>query len=185
LLLISRIMSERNPMYQHPEWDLPGTPKALIGQEPLTEGAADEAEATVATPPQPEANPERSLDVATIIRAFMTDAYPLPEDAPLRIAVGKEASLTLYPNQEAVEYQQQTTEHAIYLRAGKAGEFAVALTPVHPVGGSQEPTPAPPQGSLPDTAAGSDETLLLSAGDATAPAEDPESTSPPQTSGNG
>jgi hypothetical protein len=85
-------MSERNPMYQHPEWDLPGTAKALIGVQPVAEGASDAPEANVPHPSQ-------------------------PETAPLRIAVGQDASLTLHPQEEAVEYRQETPQHTIYLRS--------------------------------------------------------------------
>jgi hypothetical protein len=108
-------MAERK---KRPEIDIPTLPKALIGLEP---GQT-----------QPEPTAERALDIPTIVRAFQTDAYPLPEGAPLRIAVSDEASLTIYPKQEAIEYRQQTAEHVIYLRASKRGEVAFSVTPMPP-----------------------------------------------------
>jgi hypothetical protein len=87
-------MAERN---KHPEIDIPTPPQALIGlapEQPLAEPAA-----------------ESVLDIPTIIRAFQTDAYPLPDGAPLRIAVSNEASLTLYPRQgqSSTASRQQNT----------------------------------------------------------------------------
>jgi hypothetical protein len=109
-------MAERKD--KRPEIDIATPPKALIGREPGQ------------TLPEPEA--ERPLDIPTLIRAFQTDAYPLPDGAPLRIAVSDEASLTLSPHQEAIEYRQQTPEHVIYLRASKRGEVAFSVTPKPP-----------------------------------------------------
>jgi hypothetical protein len=91
VLLVSRTMSERNPMYQHPEWDLPGVPKALIGAEPVPEFSTDPRPAN---DPQPETKQEKPLDTPSLIRLFQTDAYPLPEGQPVRITVGTETSLT-------------------------------------------------------------------------------------------
>src|ERR671915_194327 len=93
-------MSERN---KHPEIDIQTPARALIGYEPIQD--------------LPETKPEETLDIPSLIRLFQTDAYPLPESAPLQIAVGKETSLTLFPHEEALEYRQQTPEHTIYLRA--------------------------------------------------------------------
>jgi hypothetical protein len=108
-------MAERK---RHPAIDISTPPKALIGLEPtqhLAEPTAQEA-----------------LDIPSLIRLFQTDAYPLPEGAPLRIAVSDEASLTISPKREAIEYRQQTAEHVIYLRASKRGEVAFSLTPKPP-----------------------------------------------------
>jgi hypothetical protein len=108
-------MAERK---KRPEIDIPTPPQALIGFAPEH--------------PHPETTAEKPLDIPTIIRAFQTDAYPLPDSAPLRIAVSDEASLTLYPQQDAIEYRQQTPEHVIYLRASKRGEVAFSVTPKPP-----------------------------------------------------
>jgi hypothetical protein len=152
-------MSERNPILQHPEWDIPGSPKALIGHDPVPDAPSAVPEDLMSHVSAPETEAETPLDIPSLIRLFQTDAYPLPESAPLRIAVSKEASLTLYPNNEAVEYQQQTKEHAIYLRAAKSGEFAFSLTPVQPVGESQAVSQIPPEEPRPDTGAVSNERL--------------------------
>jgi hypothetical protein len=109
-------MAERKN--KHPEIDIATPPRALLGLEPGQ------------TLPEPKA--EEALDIPTIVRAFQTDAYPLPEGAPLRIAVSDEASLTIYPNQAAIEYRQQTAAHVIYLRASKRGEVAFSVTPKPP-----------------------------------------------------
>src|SRR5918998_3830501 len=121
-------MSERD---KHPEIDIQTPARALIGLEPAQD--------------VPEPTPDRALDIPSLIRLFQTDAYPLPESAPLQIAVGKETSLTLYPKDEALEYRQQTPEHTIYLRASKAGDLAFSFTPTPPVAGSQEQSPLPPE----------------------------------------
>jgi single-strand DNA-binding protein len=152
-------MSERNPMYQHPEWDLPGSPKALIGHDPVPDAPSAVPEDLMSHVSAPETAAEPTLDIPSLIRLFQTDAYPLPESAPLRIAVSTEASLTLYPNNEAVEYQQQTKEHAIYLRAAKSGEFAFSLTPLQPGGESRVVSQIPPDDSRPDTGAVSNDRL--------------------------
>src|ERR687895_910149 len=125
-------MSERK---KHPEIDIQTPARALIGLEPVQD--------------LPETKPEEPLDIPSLIRLFQTDAYPLPESAPLRIAVGKDTSLTLYPKDEALEYRQQTPEHTIYLRTSKRGELAFSFTPTPPVTATQEPSP-PPQHSLPE-----------------------------------
>jgi single-strand DNA-binding protein len=164
-------MSERNATYQHPEWNLPGAPKALIGQDPVPAASSDVAEDLVSNAPRPETQAENPLDIPSLIRLFQTDAYPLPESAPVRIAVSKEATLTLYPNNEAIEYQQQTKEHAIYLRAGKSGEFAFSLTPVQPVGETQEVSQTPPEDSPPDTVPVSDDRLRPTPGETPDPAQ--------------
>jgi hypothetical protein len=177
-LLISRIMSERNPLYQHPEWDIPGSPKALIDLDPVPEASSDLAEDLVSNAPQPETEPENPLDIPSLIRLFQTDAYPLPESAPVRITVSKEATLTLYPNNEAVEYQQQTKDHTIYLRAGKSGEFAFSLTPVQPVGETQAVSQTPPEGSHPVTVTVSDDRLHSTLGETTEPVETPDPAHP-------
>jgi hypothetical protein len=93
----------------------------------------------------PEREPAEALDIPSLIRLFQTDAYPLPESAPLQIAVGKETSLILYPKDEALEYRQQTPEHIIYLRASKAGELTFSFTPTAPSAARQEPASPPPQ----------------------------------------
>jgi hypothetical protein len=108
-------MAERK---KHPEIDIATPPQALIGLRPGQN--------------LPETKAENALDIPTIIRAFQTDAYPLPEGAPLQIAVSDEACLTIYPQQDAIEYRQQTSEHLIYLRASKQGEVAFSVTPKPP-----------------------------------------------------
>jgi hypothetical protein len=127
-------MAERK---KRPEIDIPTPPKALIGLEPGQ------------TLPEPKA--EEALDMPTIVRAFQTDAYPVPDGAPLRIAVSDEASLTIYPKQEAIEYRQQTAEHVIYLRASKRGEVAVSVTPKPLL--ESEPMGSEPQGRRPASSA--------------------------------
>ena len=121
-------MAERK---KHPEIDIQIPARALIVLEPVQD--------------VPETTPEETLDIPSLIRLFQTDAYPLPERAPLQIAVGKETSLTLYPKDEALEYRQQTPEHTIYLRASKAGDLAFSFTPTSPTAASQESSPTPPQ----------------------------------------
>jgi hypothetical protein len=116
VLRFAELMAERKD--RRPEIDIPTPARALIGLEPGQ------------TQPEPEV--ERPLDIPTIIRAFQTDAYPLPDGAPLRIAVSDEASLTLYPQQDALEYRQQTAEHVIFLRASKRGEVAFSVAPKAP-----------------------------------------------------
>jgi hypothetical protein len=116
VLRFAQRMGERKD--KRPEIDIPTPPHALIGLVPAQ------------SLPEPAA--ERPLDIPTIIRAFQTDAYPLPDGAPLRIAVSDEASLTLYPQHEAIEYCQQTPEHVIYLKASKRGEVAFSVTPKPP-----------------------------------------------------
>jgi hypothetical protein len=90
-------MAERN---KHPEIDIQTPVRALIGLEPQQD--------------PPETKPEEALDIPSLIRLFQTDAYPPPESAPLQITVGKETSLTLYPQDEALEYRQQTPEHTFF-----------------------------------------------------------------------
>ena len=154
-------MSERN---KYPEIDIQTPARALIGLEPVQN--------------LPERKPEEALDIPTIVRAFQSDAYPLPESAPLQIAVGKETSLTLYPQDEALEYRQQTPEHTIFLRATKRGEFSFSFTPTPPVAGSQEPAPIPPDNSFPETVPVSEEPLLPEPAQALVPAQQPEKPTP-------
>jgi hypothetical protein len=113
VLRFAQLMAERK---KQPEIDIQTPARALIGLEPRQ------------TLPEPTA--ESALDIPTIIRAFQTDAYPLPDGAPLRIAVSDEAPLTLSPKLDAIEYRQQTPEHVIYLRASKRGEVAFSVTPI-------------------------------------------------------
>jgi single-strand DNA-binding protein len=162
-------------MYQHPEWDLPGVPKALIGQEPVPEGTPP-----APPPPQPEAAAQNTRDIPSLIRLFQTDAYPLPEGQPVRIAVGKESSLTLHPNEEAVEYRQETPEHTIYLRAGKAGGLNFSFTPrPKPPVRHEPPTPSP-QGAEPDTVPFRTEALPAPEPEPTAQGESPTPAQSPQ-----
>jgi hypothetical protein len=170
-------MAERN---KHPEIDIQTPVRALIGAEPISapEPAEEVRRAEVdGDTLLPQQLPV--LDIPTIVRAFQTDAYPRPDDAPLQIAVGKETSLTLYPKDEALEYRQQTPEHTIYLRASKAGEVAFTWTPTPRVSATQEPPPALPQGSLPETVPVGDEVPLPAAGEPGDPAEKPEATTHP------
>jgi hypothetical protein len=156
-------MSERN---KYPEIDIQTPARALIGLEPLQN--------------LPERKPEEALDIPTIVRAFQSDAYPLPEGAPLHIAVGKETSLTLYPQDEALEYRQETLEHTIYLRASKRGELAFSFTPTPPVTASQEPSPTPPQNSFPETVPVREEALQPISSDLAEPVQKPTPVTPPK-----
>jgi hypothetical protein len=154
-------MSERN---KHPEIDIQMPARALIGLEPVQD--------------VPERTPEEPLDIPSLIRLFQTDAYPLPESAPLQIAVGKETSLTLYPQDEALEYRQQTPEHTIYLRTSKRGELAFSFTPTLPVAVSQEPSPIPPQNSFPETVSVGEEVVLPEPAQAGEVAQQPKANTP-------
>jgi single-strand DNA-binding protein len=163
LLLHSAAVSERNPLHKHPEWDIPADGKALIGAQPVSKADTTEEVRLPDAPgdmlliPQlPVPEPDEPLDIPSLVRLFQTDAYPIPENAPLRITVGEQSSLTLYPHQEALEYRQQSKEHTIYLRASKAGEVAFSFTPTTPSAGTQEPL-SPPS-SLSEK--GKEETLL-------------------------
>jgi single-strand DNA-binding protein len=79
----------------------------------------------------------------------------------VHIAVGNETSLTLFPQDEALEYRQETPEHTIFLRASKGGELAFSFTPTPPVAVSQEPSPIPPENYLPETVpVGGEEAML-------------------------
>jgi single-strand DNA-binding protein len=150
---------------KHPEIDIQTPARALIGFEPVHD--------------LPERTPAEVLDIPTIVRAFQSDAYPLPENAPLRIAVGKETSLTLFPQDEALEYRQQTPEHTIYLRASKRGELAFSFTPTQPATDIQEPQmPNAPQNSPPEPVPVSEETLLPEPAQAVVPAQQPEKPTP-------
>jgi hypothetical protein len=157
-------MSEqnRNP---HPEIDIPATAHALIKAEPL---------------PAPEPELEEPLDIPSLVTLFQTDAYPLPESAPLQIAVGKETSLTLYPQDEALEYRQQTPEHTIYLRTSKRGELVFSFTPTPPGAVRQEPSPLPPENSFPETVPVDDEAVLPEPAQAEMPAQQPDAPTPPK-----
>jgi single-strand DNA-binding protein len=154
-------MAERD---KHLEIDIQPPARALIGAEPVQH--------------QPERKPEEVLDIPTIVRAFQSDAYPLPEGAPVRIAVGKETSLTLFPQDEALEYRQETPEHTIYLRASKRGELAFSFTPTPPVTATQEPSP-PPQHSLPETVPVIEEALQSAPSALAEPAQKPDQATPP------
>jgi single-strand DNA-binding protein len=152
-------MAERN---KHPEIDIQTPVRALIGLEPVQD--------------LPERTPDRALDIPSLIRLFQTDAYPLPESAPLQIAVGKETSLTLYPQDEAMEYRQQTPEHTIYLRTSKAGELAFSFTPTASPAARQEPTPTPPQDFWPKPVPVSEAALLPEPAHTAEAAQQPEAT---------
>src|SRR5918992_4688904 len=154
-------MAERK---KHPEIDIQTPARALIGLEPVQD--------------LPETTPEEPLDIPSLIRLFQTDAYPLPESAALQIAVGKETSLTLYPQDEALEYRQQTPEHTIFLRATKRGEFSFSFTPTPRVAVSQEPSPIPPENSSPEPIPVSEEALLPEPAHAVVPAQQPEKPTP-------
>jgi hypothetical protein len=156
-------MSERN---KHPEIDIQMPARALIGLEPMQN--------------LPERTPAEALDIPSLIRLFQTDAYPLPESAPVQISVGKETSLTLYPKDEALEYRQQTPEHTIYLRASKAGELAFSLTPTPPVAVGQEPSPIPPENSFPEIVPVGEEVMLPEPAHAEESAQQPEAATPPK-----
>jgi single-strand DNA-binding protein len=154
-------MSERN---KHPEIDIHTQARALIGLEPEQN--------------LPERTPEEPLDIPSLVRLFQTDAYPNPDDAPLQIAVGKETSLTLYPQDEALEYRQQTPEHIIYLRASKAGELAFSFTPTSPTAARQESSPTPPQDFPPEPVPVSAEALLPEPAHAAGAVQQPEAITP-------
>jgi single-strand DNA-binding protein len=93
-------MSERNPIYQYPEWDVPAISKALIGAEPV-----------------PEAT---------------------PADTPGTTLPIGEASLTLFPEEQALEFKKETLEHTVFLRLSAAGEVVFSLTPKSPVAATGE-----------------------------------------------
>jgi single-strand DNA-binding protein len=150
-------MAERN---KHPEIDIQTPARALIGLEPQQD--------------VPETKPEEPLDIPSLIRLFQTDAYTLPESAPLQIAVGKETSLTLYPKDEALEYRQQTPEHTIYLRASKRGELAFSFTPTPPGAGRHEPSPILPENSFPEIVPVGEEVVLPEPAHADMSAQQPE-----------
>jgi single-strand DNA-binding protein len=154
-------MAERN---KHPEIDIQTPARALIGVEPVQN--------------LPERTPEAPLDIPSLIRLFQTDAYPLPESAPVQISVGKETSLTLYPQDEALEYRQQTPEHTIYLRTSKAGELAFSFTPTAPTAARQEPAPTPPQDFSPKTVPVSEAALLPEPAQAVVLAQQPDVPTP-------
>ena len=154
-------MAERK---KHPEIDIQMPARALIGLEPVQD--------------VPEPKPAEPLDIPSLIRLFQTDAYPLPESAPLQISVGKETSLTLYPQDEALEYRQQTPEHTIYLRTSKRGELAFSFTPTPPGAVRQEPSPLPPENSFPETVPVSEEALLPERAHAARAALQPEANTP-------
>jgi hypothetical protein len=156
-------MAERD---KHPEIDIQTSARALIGREPQQN--------------LPETKPEEPLDIPSLIRLFQTDAYPLPEIAPLQIAVGKETSLTLYPQDESLEYRQQTPEHTIYLRTSKLGELAFSFTPTPPGAIRQEPSPIPPENSVPETVPDHEEAVLPEPAQAARPAQQANTPTPPK-----
>jgi single-strand DNA-binding protein len=125
-----------------------------------------------------ETKPDRALDIPSLIRLFQTDAYPLLESAPLQISVGKETSLTLYPQDEALEYRQQTPEHIIYLRTSKRGELTFSFTPTPPGAVRQEPPPLPPENSFPETVPVIAEAQLPEPAHAEEAAQQPEANTP-------
>jgi hypothetical protein len=93
-------MSERNPLRQHPEWDVPAIAKALIGAEPVPESApSDTAGAT--------------------------------------LPVG-DASLTLFPDERALEFKKETPEHTVFLRLSAAGGVVFNFTPKPPAAATGE-----------------------------------------------
>jgi single-strand DNA-binding protein len=154
-------MAERN---KHPEIDIQMPARALIGLEPVQD--------------LPVTTPEAPLDIPSLIRLFQTDGYPLPESAPVQIAVGKDTSLTLYPKDEALEYRQQTPEHTIYLRASKRGELAFSFTPTPPTVARQESSPPPPQDFPLEPAPVIAEALLPEPAHAAGAVQQPEATTP-------
>jgi single-strand DNA-binding protein len=93
-------MSERNPMFQHPEWDVPAIAKALIGAEPVP--AATPADAAGTTLPMGD------------------------------------ASLTLFPEEQALEFKKETLEHTVFLRLSAAGEIVFSFTLKPPVAATGE-----------------------------------------------
>jgi hypothetical protein len=104
-------MSERNPMFQHPEWDVPAIAKALIGAEPVP--AATPADAAGTTLPMGD------------------------------------ASLTLFPEEQALEFKKQTIEHDIFLRLSASGDVVFSFTPKPPVAATGEPEELPAQTQTP------------------------------------
>jgi single-strand DNA-binding protein len=147
--------------------------ESISGPDPVEEVRLSEVAADTPLAPQSPV-----VDIPSLVRLFQTDAYPMPEDAPLHIAVGKETSLTLFPQDEALEYQQETPEHTIYLRASKGGELAFSFSPTPPVAASQEPSLTPPQSSLPETVPVSEETILPEPVHADIPAQMPDAPTP-------
>jgi single-strand DNA-binding protein len=154
-------MAERN---KHPEIYIQPPARALIGYEPVQE--------------LPEPKPAEQLDIPSLIRLFQTDAYPLPESAPVQISVGKETSLTLFPQDEALEYRQQTPEHTIYLRTSKRGELAFTFTPTPPVAVRQAPLPMLPQHSVSETVPVGEDVMLPEPAHAAEAAQHSDMTTP-------
>jgi single-strand DNA-binding protein len=171
-------MSERN---KHPEIDIQTPARALIGLVPLAPPEPAEELSLTEVDRDSLLTPElQELDIPSLIRLFQTDAYPLPESAPLQIAVGKETSLTLYPQDEALEYRQQTPEHTIYLRTSKRGELAFSFTPTPPVAVRQEPAPLPPENSFPETVPVGEDVVLPEPAQAEIPAQQANTPTPPK-----
>jgi hypothetical protein len=105
-------------------------------------------------------------DVPAIAKALI-GAEPVPEAIPSDAAgttlpIG-EASLTLFPEEQALEFRKETAEHTVFLRLSAAGEVVFSLTPKPPVVASGE------KALLPEP---------VVAGE---PAEPPEQTRTPQT----
>ena len=88
-------MSERKPLYQHPEWDVPAIAKALIGAEPV-----------------PAVTPKDAAETT--------------------LPIG-DASLTVFPDERALEFTKETAEHTVFLRLSAAGEVVFSFTPKPPV----------------------------------------------------
>jgi single-strand DNA-binding protein len=169
-------MAERD---RHPEIDIQTPARALIGAEPISQPdpvedvRLSEVDADTSLAPQSPV-----VDIPSLVRLFQTDAYPLPEGAPLQIAVGKETSLTLFPQDEALEYRQQTPEHTIYLRTSKRGELTFSFRPTPPVVASQEPSLTPPQNSFPETVPVIEEALQPIVSELAEPAQKPDPVTP-------
>jgi hypothetical protein len=174
-------MSERN---KHPEIDIQMPARALMGAEPIPDPVSEvRLPDTAADTPLAQQSPV--VDIPSLISLFQTDAYPRPHDAPLQIAVGKETSLTLFPQDEALEYRQETPEHTIYLRASKRGELAFSFTPTQPVAAIDAALPQPsPQHSLPKTMPASEEAVQNVPPESGEPVKTPDPTPPPAARGS-
>jgi hypothetical protein len=113
-----------------------------------------------------ERNRHPEWDVPAIAKVLI-GAEHVTEVAPsdptgATLPIGK-VSLTLFPEEKALEFKRQTPEHTIFLRLSAAGDVIFSLTPTPPVETNHEPLPVPPvlsgverEGALPTASSSSD-----------------------------
>jgi single-strand DNA-binding protein len=80
-------------------------------------------------------------DVPAIAKALI-GAEPVPEATPAdaagtTLSMG-DASLTLFPDEQALEFKKQTLEHTVFLRLSASGEVVFSLTPKPPIAATGE-----------------------------------------------